>query len=105
MTGRERIEYERKLHPSVAITVNQHLDQLYKWDGYGPDPEKDGYRPYFIVVKAMMIHDGKLLTGKDSIGGSYYRDNEPIGEANGYLHDLVYMALTDLKLKLLEYVP
>ena len=96
MTGKERIEILKTEHPDVHISVTRELDEYFQWDGDGPDPELDGYEAYNVDVEAMTIRNGELITGSDSLGGSYFKPDEEIGECHGYLPQMIDEALERL---------
>jgi hypothetical protein len=92
----ECIEELRVSRPDVAITIERELDPYFSWDGDGPDPRDEGYSPYTVTVMAIAIRNGELLTGDDSLGGCYYRPNEPIDDVHGYLPQMVEEAVDEL---------
>ena len=90
------IESLRLARPDVAITVSRSHDSYFSWNGDGPDPRDEGFDPYNVDVVASTIHNGVLIEGRSSLGGSYFREDEPIGEIHGYLPQMVEEAVEEL---------
>ena len=93
------IEALRLARADVAITVSRTVDECFVWDGDGPDPIDEGFQAYDVDVVASTIRDGKLIEGRASLGGSYYQDDEPLGEIHGYLPQMVEEAIEELDLE------
>lgn len=87
----------RTIAPSVAITVSREIDEHELWDGEGPDPREDGYQPYCVDVTSRIILDGEIVEARESLCSSYYLDDEPIGEAHGYLPQMLQESLKRLR--------
>lgn len=87
----------RQVSPSIAFSVTRGMDQSYEWEGDGPDPLEAGYEPYNVTVSAFVIIHGEVVTGIDYMCGCYYRPDEPCGDVNGYLHQMLVGALDDLR--------
>lgn len=83
--------------PRLAITLHREHDPFYRWDGDGPNPRKSGFKPYDVCVTAQAIMGGVLYEGTNWLGGSYYRDNEPLGDVHGYLPQMIDEAVDDLR--------
>ena len=92
----ECIETLRLSRPEIAITVSRIIDEYFRWDGEGPDPVKRGYYPYDVDVKATCIINGTVFEGSASLGGSYFKENEPINEIHGYLPQMVEEAIEQM---------
>ncbi len=82
--------------PDIAIVVTRTRDENFQWDGDGPDPAEDGFDAYDVDVKAFSIRNGQLLEGSASLGGSYFREDEPTAEIHGYLPQMVEEAVEEL---------
>lgn len=98
--GQAKIEALKTARPDISITVHRRQDPSFEWDGNGPDPADDGFIAYDVWVTAMTIRNGVRIEGNAYLGGSYYRPDEPIGEINGYLPQMVDEAVADLDAKL-----
>src|ERR1700721_1573741 len=94
--GQKKIDALKLSRPDVVITVSRERDDNFSWDGDGPDPVNDGYYPYDVDVTARTIRNGEMIEGTASLGGSYYQDEEPIGEIHGYLPQKVDEAIEEL---------
>jgi hypothetical protein len=92
----------RYIAPSIALSVSREIDEDEEWDGDGPDPQEEGYLPYCIEVTASTVIGGYLKEGFASLCSSYYQPDEPIGEAHGYLPQMVDEALSRLELPIRE---
>lgn len=90
------IEKLKEVAPGLAVITRKTHDQYFRWDGDGEDPEKNGYLPYDVDVEVAAIHKGEFMTGRASLGGSYYKPNEPVGEIHGYLPQMLEEACEDL---------
>ena len=90
------MEKLKEIAPLVAVTTSRKRDEYYQWDGDGPDPSEDGYEVYDVTVEACAIVKGERAYGHHYLGGSYYQDDEPLGEIHGYLPQMVEEALVDL---------
>lgn len=86
----------RLIAPHVAFSVTKTFDPHFRWDGDGPDPSDDDLFPHTIDFSASVIVCGELVTGAASLGGSYFREEEPVGDAHGYLAQELLDALDDL---------
>lgn len=82
--------------PDVAIHVSRLYDPSCQWDGDGPDPEEDGFSPYDVSVTVYAIRAGRLYEAEATLGGSYFRDDEEIGEIHGYYPQMLEEALEEL---------
>lgn len=82
--------------PSVAISVTRERDFDARWDGEGPDPTEIGYDAYTVVVRAFFILNGEIIEGNSYLGSSYYKPDEPIDMAHGYLPQMIEEALEEL---------
>jgi hypothetical protein len=91
----------RTLAPSVCFQLQRSPDEDTRWDGTGPDPIENGYRPYDVDVIAITIIQGQIVRGDSSLGGSYYQEDEPLGLVHGYLYQMLDVAAE----KLSESVP
>ncbi len=91
----------KELCPSIVFSISREIDEDEIWDGDGPDPKEDGYEPYCIDVEAVAIIDGDFVEGVAYLCSSYYQDDEPIGDAHGYLPQLLKDAVIDLNKQLL----
>lgn len=87
----------RQVSPSIAFSVTREVDYSYEWDGNGPDPIEEGLAPYDVTVSAAVIIHGEVVTGEEYLGGCYYGPDEPCGDVNGYLHQMLVGALDDLR--------
>lgn len=94
--GQDLIQALKLSRPDIAISVTRSRDESFRWDGDGPDPEDEGYVAYDIDVTAITIRSGEILEGRDSLGGSYWSPDDPIGEVGGYLQDMVETAVEEL---------
>ena len=92
----ECIETLRASRPDVAITVSRAIDTNFRWDGDGPDPYLDGYDPYDVTVRASTIQAGELIEGESTLGGSYFKRDEPFNELHGYLPQMVEEAVEEM---------
>jgi hypothetical protein len=90
------IEALRASRPDVAITVSRTIDSHFCWDGDGPDPYSEGYDPYDVTVRASVIRNGRLIEGESTLGGSYFRRDEPFNEIRGYLPQMVEEATEEM---------
>ena len=82
--------------PSISFSVSREIDENYRWDGDGEDPAENGFDAYTITVTARAIIDGQIVEGENSLGGSYFQDDEPTGEIHGYLLQMLAEAAKDL---------
>lgn len=85
-----------KAAPSICFLVSRDIDESYKWDGDGPDPRDEGFDPYDVDVTARIIVRGQIVQGSASLGGCYFRSDEPTGEIHGYLVQMLGEALENL---------
>ena len=85
-----------KAAPSICFLVSRGIDEGYTWDGDGPDPRNDGFDPYDVDVTARFIVRDKIVQGSASLGGCYFRSDEPTGEIHGYLVQMIEEALENL---------
>ncbi len=92
----ECIDKLRASRPDVAIMVRRERDESFVWDGDGPDPEDEDFYAYDVDVLACSIRNGTLYEGTASLGGSYFKEDEPIGEIHGYLPQMVEEAVKEL---------
>ena len=88
--------------PDVAVILKRERDDYYQWDGDGPDPCEDGFDPYDVMVKVVTIRNGRLFEGKDTLGGCYFKPDEPFDEIHGYLPQMLEAALEELDQQLIE---
>lgn len=95
-TGLETIEELKVSRPDIVVTVTRELDPYFVWDGDGPNPEEDGFSAYTVDVNARTIRNGEIIIGGSSLGGSYYLDDEPIGEIHGYLPQMIAEAIEEM---------
>lgn len=86
-----------KASPNLAFKVEWEIDEYFRWDGDGPDPVKSGYYPHDVDVTAMTVAGGELISGTDSLGGSYEKFDDVDIEIHGYLNQMLCGALEDLK--------
>ena len=84
------------LAPSISFSVSREIDENYRWDGDGEDPAENGFDAYNVTVTARAIVDGQIVEGENSLGGSYFQDDEPTGEIHGYLLQMLEEATQDL---------
>lgn len=96
------IKHHKYAHdrPDIVITVEREVDSLFEWDGDGPDPTEDGFIAYDVDVRATTIYDGEFIMGSTSLGGSYYRYEDPIGDVHGYLDQMIDEAIKEMDRKL-----
>lgn len=85
-----------ELAPSVAFSMYRTNDHHFSWNGDGPDPRDSGLDPYDVDFYARAIVGGEILEGSASLGGSYFQDDEPIGDAHGYLNQKLDEAADEL---------
>ena len=97
MEAKDLVHELRGIAPSIAVHVSKESDPGFRWDGDGPDPEGDGLYPYDVCVTAKAILDGRLVEGVAYLGGSYYEPGEPVGDAHGYLPQMLRDALESLQ--------
>jgi hypothetical protein len=100
ITPREVFAGLRKVAPSISFAVSWTEDPHYHWDGDGPDPGYDGFVAYDVDVYARAILGGKMVEGRQSLGGVYerpehYPDYDP--DIHGYLVQMLEEALEDLQ--------
>jgi len=95
-SGREMIAELKITRPDVVIEVTRERDEYFRWDGDGPDPEEEGFEAYDVDVTARCIRNGEMVEGRDSLGGSYYKPDEALGEVHGYLPQMIDEALEEL---------
>lgn len=86
-----------KVAPNLAFKVEWEIDEYFRWDGNGPDPVKRGYHPHDVDVTVMTIVGGVLVSGTDSLGGTYEKIDKVDMEIHGYLNQMLCGALEDLK--------
>jgi len=91
-----RIDPTLAHRPDIAILITRELDEIFAWDGDGPDPAEDGYDPYSVTVTAMTIRNGRIYEAHATLGGSYFKPSEPFAEIGGYYPDLRDEAIEDL---------
>ncbi len=94
--GQDLIQKLKADRPDIAITLSRSMDDNFRWDGDGPDPNEEGYYAYDVDVTAIAIRNGVVLEGRASLGGSYFQPDEPIGEVHGYLPQMVEEAVEEL---------
>lgn len=82
----------KKLAPNVYFSAGRKLDPSFIWDGDAPDPAEDGFDPYDVTVRAAAIINGELIEDSDSLGGSYFKENEPLDDIHGYLPEMLQEA-------------
>jgi hypothetical protein len=92
----EYLQTLKQIAPAIALSVSRTHDENFVWDGDGPDPVDDGYLPFDVDVKARSIVQGEILEGSQSLGGSYFAPDEPIGDCHGYLPQMLEEAIADL---------
>jgi hypothetical protein len=85
------------LAPSIAFSVSREIDENYRWDGHSEDPTENGSDAYFVTVTAHAILDGRMAGGASIMGGFYFLPDEPTGELNGYLLQMLKDAAEDLQ--------
>jgi len=93
---KEICERLRRIAPNVVFQSSRDPDQTFRWDGDGPDPSEEGYLPYDVTVTARAIVRGELVEGNASLGGSYYKPDEPVGSIHGYLPQMLKEAAAEL---------
>lgn len=86
-----------ELAPEIEFTSTRERDPFCKWDGNIPLAK--GYHAYYVTVRARAIHKGEMCEAEAYIGGSYYRDTEPLGEVHGYLPQMLEEAVDELSRK------
>lgn len=79
----------------IAIEVTRKLDHDQSWDGDAPHPGRN-YSAYVITVTAYQIINGRLYSGSDYLGSSWYRENEPIADIHGYYPQMREEAFAEL---------
>lgn len=82
--------------PDVALNITREEDVDAQWDGDGPNPEDVGYVPFLFTVCAYRVVGGKLFKGFAYLGNSYHMPEDPIGDASGYLADMVREAVAEV---------
>lgn len=89
----------KTLAPLVVFSTSKELDQFYVWDGDGVDPKDydDPMDPYDVTFTAQTVVNGEIIEGNDYLGGSYFAENEPIGDCGGYLLQKLEAATLDLQ--------
>lgn len=90
------LEELKTIAPSIVFRVSRSIDRDARWDGTGPDPEEEGYVAYSVDVSAQCIVRGELIEGNAYLGCSYYKPDEPTGDAHGYLPQMLEEAATEL---------
>lgn len=86
----------KKVAPNIAFSVSKTPDPDFVWDGDGPDPINDYLYPHDVDFKASVLLHGEIIDGTSCLGGCYYREDEPVGDVNGYLAQKLDDALDDL---------
>ena len=97
MSKPEYLNQLNKIAPSILFTVSRELDPYESWNGDGPNPRDDGYSPYSVDVTALVIIGGEIIEGAQSLGSSWYRHDEPLGDVHGYLPQMLEEAATELQ--------
>lgn len=85
---------------TIAIIVQREHDPYFSWDGDGSDPRDEGFTPYNVTVKAITVRAGRLIESSSTLGGSYFKHTEPIGDIHGYLPQMVEEAIDGLAIQL-----
>jgi hypothetical protein len=96
MTPEQIFDELKTRAPSICFAISREEDSYFSWDGDGPDPRDDGYTPYNVDVEARAIENGEVRTGRNSLGGSYYKPEEPLGDVHGYLPQMLEEAAEEL---------
>ena len=89
--------------PSIAFSASRQIDDYYRWDGDGDAPED--MSAYDVTVSASAVICGNLTTCETHVGGSYYEDNEPIGDIHGYLPQMAEESVSQLADKAKDCAP
>jgi hypothetical protein len=88
------LEDLKAIMPSVAILLSMELDAAHKWNRTDePDPVNQGFLPYQVKVVARTIVCGEQLDDEAYMGGCYYRSNESVGDAQGFLPHMLITTL------------
>lgn len=87
----------RELAPSVSFSASRELDPSFEWDGDGPDPTDDGFDAYDVTVIAQTIVNGNLVEECSYLGGSYFKEDEPLDDIGGYLPQMLKEAAIELR--------
>jgi hypothetical protein len=94
----------RRLAPSVVFSIHREIDRDFAWDGDGPDPEEEGYKPYNIEVKTAIIAEGRLIEHSEYLGGSYDKPGDFDPDVHGYLPQMLLEALNGLPKNVPKYL-
>ncbi len=92
-----------KVVPCLAISVQWQQDDLFRWDGEGPDPKREGYKPHNVNVRVSIIGMGRLIHGFDNLGGCYAKPGrltESDHDVHGYLPQMVLAAVEEAETNL-----
>lgn len=86
----------RTIAPNVVFIATRDPDPDYVWDGDGPDPIDDDFEAYNVDVTVNTVVDGKAFEAVASLGGCYFKDDEPIDDLHGYLPQKLEEAASEL---------
>lgn len=93
------LEKLKTIAPNVVFSATRQLDPYCSWDGDGPSPRDEGFSPYNVIVVAKCIERGEIIEGESCLGSSWFKHDEPIGDAHGYLPQMLEEAATELQEK------
>ena len=81
--------------PDITFDVSREIDPYFEWDGDGPDPVNRGLDPYDVDVCVRTIAGGEEVKECTSLGGSYFRSDDPTEDPliHGYLPQMVKEAM------------
>ncbi len=89
--------------PSITFSVSREHDEDHRiCDQCERDAEEAGFLPYNVDFRARCVAQGELIEQMDSLGGSWYDPEEPIGDAHGYLVQKLHEACKGLQKQLLN---
>lgn len=95
--GADYLEDLKTIALEIAFEVEASRDMTFEWNGHGPDPKKQGFYPYDVIVSGAIIHKGEVITNDDTLGGSYFKPQERLGNIHGYLIQMLESVLNDFE--------